>query len=182
LYLTLKRQTESNDNQRLKNDADLVFLLYNQLEAAFRETSQVTTKHARFEKAGSTSSSTTHYGFEAFQQLCSMFTDDFAKNFPAQNEASKILFIIQSYKSLDELLNISKIEENLKGIIERKAHNFYLSRMRDPLANLAFHIRGNKDEYSNEAIEFFTQMEKRKDKNFDLYSFANAQDLFPKAE
>lgn len=184
LYLTLKRQTESNDNQRFKNDTDLVFILYNQLESAYREitcASTTTTNSSRHPegKTTITREKQTHYGFDAFQRLCSIFKDNFAKEFSTKHEASKIMFIIQSYRTLDELIAISQINEELKGIIERKTYNFYISRMRDPLANLCFHIRDNQDEESKEAVEFFVRMEQRRHADFNLHSVLKVQDLFP---
>lgn len=138
LYLALRKQTESNENQRLKNDADLVFLLYNQLEAEYRETSTRQYKQHKFNSRDNDSSAEIFYGFDAFIKICNIFNDTSAERFASTNEASKILFIIQSYNVLDELISISQIENNLKHIIKRKVNYFYISRMRDPLATFPF--------------------------------------------
>lgn len=178
LYLALRKQTESNDNQRLKNDADLIFLLYNQLETEYRETTTRQYQPNDFHRRNNDKTPEIFYGFDAFIKLCDIFQGDFAKDFAKKNESSKILFIIQSYKALEELISISTISQPLKSIIENKTYNFYISRIRDPLANLSFYIKENDDLESKEVVDFFSRIEKKRNPNFDMNQMKTLQELF----
>lgn len=173
VYLAFVKQTESNDNQRLKNDSDIIFMLFNQLEQEMREieVESLTSDHGNVTKR-------IIRGYKAFHKTCYMYNNSFAQNFGNQNPSNMILYILYSFEALQSLLEKCMLTEDLKIILEKKVHSFYLTKLRDPLRNLCFEIKNNNDTPSSEVLSFFIKQEKRINENFDLYSFVKKEDLF----
>jgi len=169
VYMAFVKQTESNDSQRLKNDIDIVFLLFNQIEAEIRDLEFRGLKGEEL-----------YHGQEAFDKICALYNsrNKLNEKFGAKNHSSAILYIIDSYKSLQKVISASNIESKHLDILREKSVNFYILKLRDPLRNLCFEIRDNTDSPSLGVLSFFNEIEKTFDSNFNLRLFEKKEQLF----
>lgn len=173
LFFTLYEQIKANDTAkkadaelRERNSADILFLLYNQLETEIRELSIPVKQGAEHV-----------YGYDALYRLCLRLTNS-PEHFADRVESNKIRYIIQSYTVIDEHLKTSRLSAALEQAVSAKLTTFYLTKLRDPLRELSFGIRHNSDGVSKEVLDFFTAREQKLNPGFDLQSIENRDNLF----
>lgn len=171
LLFALLKQIESNNDQKSRNEIDILFMLFNQLEREYANYS-VASNHPK-------NGPTTYYGYHAFFNFCSLFADpQIGRSFGDKNDANHILNIISSFEIIKSKIQLSYIPSGTRDIITDLVEKFYRYKLRDPLANLAFGIKDNSDQVSKRVCGFFQSMEREKDPDFVLKSVNKLEDLF----
>lgn len=153
LYLALTRQTQSNINQRLKNESDIIFLLLNQLD------SEVASFYSKYKQG---KEEFKFYGLEGINE----FTEEFRYNSDYNNadftfkdlfESNQLLLIVRTYKLVEVRIKMSELSEDLKYLFQSKLNAFFDCKMKRPLQNICEKIElqhNMKDEVTDEIQEF----------------------------
>ena len=153
LYLALTRQTQSNIQQRLKNESDIIFLLFNQLDT------EISAFYYKYNKGNEIF----HIrGIEGINTYCNEFRYEFALgtfNFQFKHfyEANQIILLIRSYKLIDKRIEIADLAPEMKDLFSSKLNGFFDCRFKIPFRQLseAFEMQPIlKDEVTNEIQEF----------------------------
>jgi len=131
LYLALTKQIESNNEQRLKNESDIIFLLINQLNdelAQFYHTFSQGEKEFRYT------------GIEGLNKFIKSIQthnfDNYQSSFKGYFESNHILLLIRSYDLIEERIKISPLSPELKLMFSKKLKAFYYSVLRFPLTGI----------------------------------------------
>jgi hypothetical protein len=158
LYITLNRQVESNSDQRLKNESDIIFLLLNQLE------NEMATFYYTFteKKQGSQEQEHVYHGFQGLNEFVWQFTkerklSDFNYTFKEFYASNQIQLLIRSYELIEMRIELSKISSDLKNMFHKKLRSFYDCRLKDALTQLGAAIEQNpnmKDSVTDEIKTF----------------------------
>ena len=158
LYLTLNKQIDSNEDQKLKNDCDIIFMLFNQLDNEYNQIYQYSIKgEIRTRKNG----------HEALTDYCnSVFKYHSGnKKWSTYYMSHSIILVIRSMKLIKNRINYSSINNEMKDVFLNKLNTYYLCKMKDPLFKLSDSFKREeclRDEYTQELTEFYESMEKLK--------------------
>lgn len=158
LYMALSRQVESNIDQRLKNESDIIFLLLNQLD------SEISNFYFKYNegKEGKEKEEIKYYGIEGLNEFTRKFRwkyklNDFDFTFKRLYEANQILLIIRSYILIEKRIELSSLSHDLKKLFNNKLKAIYDCRLKNPFKNInvAFeeHVK-MKDEVTDEIQGF----------------------------
>lgn len=172
LYLALSRQTESNIFHVEKNDIDLFFTLYNQLNAEY---SNMTVKVSG--TRGTERYLEIYHGHQALIESLPLIRSK-AHNFAILFETDKFMSIISTFKITEEVLNSLNIQPALKSKFHKKLGAFYQYKLRPAFLLVAFLIRANKDQISIDFLSFTTKNELKIDPDFDIHQFEQESDVF----
>lgn len=150
LYLALSRQTESNIEQRLKNESDIIFALINQMDD---ELQRFYTKISRTK--GENKIEFTERGIEGLMYWSRQYkfdlTDEFFKDkeitFRSFYESHQIILLIKSFQLIERRIEIATLTDEIKKLFRDKLDSYYQSKLRLPL------------KYLSEGIEKFNQQE-----------------------
>ena len=151
LYITLSRQVESNVDQKLKNESDILFLLLNQLD---NEVSRFYYKYSRGDK---------EFKFEGLHGM-NEFAKDFVNysfksfnfTFKALFEAKQFLLIIRSYELIEKRIQVSSLSDNLKPLFQAKLETFYDCVLKFPLETINITIEKNEKMKDNVTEEIYS--------------------------
>jgi len=135
LYLALTRQTESNVEQKLKNESDIIFMLLNQLENEFSNF---------YHRVKINNVENKYDGLDGLNEFCIRITkeQDYKvlerqiKSFKSFYESGQIILIIDSFNLIQKRIAISEISEEMKDLFSEKLNSFYESKLKENLEKL----------------------------------------------
>jgi hypothetical protein len=135
LYLALTRQTESNVEQKLKNESDIILMLLNQLDNEFNNF---------YHRIKINNVDNKYVGFDAFNEFCIRITreqdhkifESQIKSFKSFYESGQIILIIDSFNLIRKRIEISEISEEMKNLFTEKLNSFYETRLKKNLEKL----------------------------------------------
>lgn len=157
LYLALSRQTESNIEQRLRNESDIVFLLLNQLDHEIDGfyTSQTKTSSAGVEKETLTGLA----GLNVFTTRLRTEYDltGFEGTFSDLFESGHILMISQSFNLVQSRIGISNLNVATKGLFQSKLETLYNCKLRHNIDNIitTININSNLEDWITKELRAF---------------------------
>ncbi|KOY52420.1 hypothetical protein [Polaribacter dokdonensis] len=157
LYLTLNRQIDSFNDQKIKNESDIIFMLFNQLDNEYNQIYLYSTnKGERIRK----------FGHEALIDYCNSVFKFYSgnKKFSQYYIADSIILVIRSFELIKKRIHISPLNSEMKELFFKKMETFYLCKLKDPLYKLTDLFEREKsllDEYTLEINEFYKSMEKK---------------------
>ncbi|OCA80558.1 hypothetical protein BBH99_00200 [Chryseobacterium contaminans] len=133
LYLALSRQTESNIEQRLKNESDIIFTLINQMDD---ELQRFYTKISKTK--GENKIELTERGIEGLMYWSRQYkfdlTDDFFKDkeitFRSFYESHQIILLIKSFQLIERRIEIATLTDEIKRLFRDKLDSYYQSKLR----------------------------------------------------
>lgn len=159
LYLTLNRQIDSINDQKLKNESDIIFMLLNQLENEYNQiymngtTNGVTTKT---------------YGHEALTKYANsvfnFYNPSEEKKFSTYYISDSILLVIRSFKLIEQRIQMSNSSAELKSMFTAKLQTFYQCKLQDSLyklTDLFDRVEALNDDYTSEIKQFQTRLSKQ---------------------
>ncbi len=158
LYLALTRQTQSNIDQRLKNESDIIFLLLNQLD------NEISSFYYNFTETKGTEKKEFNYtgvqGLNVFVQKLKAehALSNFKYTFKAFYQSNQILLIIRSFLLIEKRIEISQLSQELKDMFKQKLDSVYQCRLKESFKQLLEVIDKNphvKDSVSQEMNEFY---------------------------
>jgi hypothetical protein len=133
LYLALNRQTQSNIDQRIKNESDIIFLLLNQLD------NEISSLYFNFtEKTGTDKSDFNYSGVQAFhifvQQLnTKKLLSNSSHTFNSFYQAKQILLVIRSFELVENRIELAEILRDLKAMFYEKLGLIYQCKLYESL-------------------------------------------------
>jgi len=150
LYLALTRQTESNIEQKLKNESDIILMLLNQLENEFS---------SFYHRVKIDGVEHKYIGFDGFNEFCIRITrkQDYRIierqiiSFKSYYESGQIILIIDSFNIIRKRIEISEISVEMKNLFTEKLNSFYETRLKENLEKLNEVFENNvffKDEWT----------------------------------
>lgn len=153
LYLALTRQVESNNDQKLKNESDIIFSLVNQYQA------EVSSFYYKYSQSGQEH---IYRGIEGLNK----FSNDFPNysfrshnfTFEAYFEAKQLLLLVRSFKLIEKRLEISPIDKELKKLFNDKLDMVFECILYNVLLSVSTTLEKNDkmiDNVAKEIIEFF---------------------------
>ncbi|WMI69163.1 hypothetical protein [Mangrovimonas sp. YM274] len=152
LYLTLNRQIDSINDQKLKNESDIIFMLLNQLEVEYNQIYMNNT---------SKDITTKLYGHEALTKYANSIFKYYntaeERKFSTYYIADSILLVIRSFKLIEERIKMSNLNDELKSMFTLKLETFYQCKLQDSLyklCNLFERVELLNDSYTEEIKEF----------------------------
>ncbi len=152
LYLALTRQTESNVDQRIKNESDIIFLLLNQLD------SEIAGFYYKYKQG---KEEFKYHGIEAINDFSNEFRygyslKDFHFTFKHFFQANQLLLLIRSYKLIEKRIELSALSEEMKHLFQDKLNAFFDCRLRKPLQDISDAV----DEHENMKDEITEEIQK----------------------
>ena len=168
LYIALTRQTESNLEQRLKNESDMVFLLINQLDNELDRFYIKQTKGAVVEK---------YTGLEALNDFARGFRYEYdieqfgvtpGHTFKVWYEAGQIAVIIDTFNLIEKRIQLTNLNAETRSLFQIKLNSYYDGKLNIPLRSLseAFDLYPHQKDGITERIQALV---KNKGKN-ELHS------------
>jgi hypothetical protein len=159
LYMALTKQTESNNDQKLKNESDIIFLLINQLDI---EVNMFSYKYNQTK--GDITTNYKFTGVEALNEFAHGFRNydikSFDFSFKAFYQANLILLIIRSFELIEKRIKMSPLPDELKGLFKIKLDAYYNHVLHDPLNKLSKTFEEYpkmKDEVTEEIRKFLEE-------------------------
>tara|TARA_R110000823_G_scaffold196975_1_gene328233 strand:- start:1973 stop:2551 length:579 start_codon:yes stop_codon:yes gene_type:complete len=157
LYITLNRQIDSINDQKLKNESDIIFMLLNQLENEYNQIYMSGTTNKEPQR---------FYGHEALTK----YTNSVFKHYTAKDKkwstyyiSDSILLVIRSFKLVQRRIELSNLDKNLKSMFSDKLQTFFQMKLRDSiykLSDLFSREPSLEDEYTRELTEFYNSLNK----------------------
>ena len=155
LYLTLNKQIDNNEDQKLKNDCDIIFMLFNQLDNEYNQIYLYTyVKGDEVRKSGHEALTT--YSDHEFQFHAG------EKKWSTYHISDSIMLVIRSMKLIKNRINYCNINSEMKDIFLNKLTTYYQCKMKDSLFRLSDLFKRKeclRDEYTKELTEFYESME-----------------------
>lgn len=153
LYLALTKQTESNVNQQLKNESDIIFLLFNQLDSEI---------NSFYYKVKQGNEEKKYYGIEAINDFAREFRYHYLLktfNFTFKNmyEGYQFLLLVRSFQLIEKRIEIAEISNEFRSLFLNKLSAIFECKLRRPLNDISFALDVNthlKDEITDEMQEF----------------------------
>ncbi len=143
LYLALTKQTESNIDQKLKNESDLILSLFNQLDLEL---------NSLYFKFKNNNVEVKFNGLEALDEFAVRFgiawnMDHFKEkfsSFKAFYPSGQIIYLIDTINLIDERINSSTLSPEMKNLFKQKLISFYDSKLRDSFDKINNRICANQ--------------------------------------
>ena len=153
LYMALTKQVESNIDQRLKNESDIIFVLINQLDA------EISNFYSKITQSGKEIKKT---GVEALNDFTMEFRyhyllKNFGSTFSGFFEANQLLLIVRSYELIEKRIEIASLSKEFKQLFQKKLDALYDCKLKIPLTNISIAVEEHpnmKDDITNE-IQLF---------------------------
>jgi len=155
LYLTLNKQIDSINDQKLKNESDIIFMLLNQLDTEYNQIyTTETEKDVKYKI----------YGHEALtkysEAVFKFYNDQDKRKFSDYYIADHLLLVIRSFKLIEQRIEMSNLSRDLKKMFSDKLQTFYLCKMNDSLfkfTDLFKRVAALNDNYTSEIQEFYSK-------------------------
>jgi len=161
LYLALSKQTEANEEQRLKNESDIVFSLINQLD------NELNGFYYKYERGLETLKFTGLEGLNEFSRNYRYKDNidslkDLTLNFSFKNyyESSQIVLLIDSFNLIEKRISLSNLSKDMKHLFEKKLISYYDCKLKTALTALseAFDkYEHQKDHYTKKIQTFVSK-------------------------
>ncbi|MGB0890766.1 MAG: hypothetical protein ACPGUU_00345 [Flavobacteriaceae bacterium] len=155
LYLTLNKQIDSSNDQKLKNESDIIFMLFNQLDNEYNQIYLYSTnKTERTRKTG-------HEALIDYANSVYKFYSG-SKIFSQYYMADSIILVISSFKLIQKRISLSPLNSEMKELFQKKLETFYICKLKDPLfklTDLFAREESLRDHYTKEVTEFYESME-----------------------
>lgn len=172
LYLALVKQTESNRFQVDKNELDMCFTLYNQLNTEYNN---ITLKLSG--TRGKERYLEIYHGHQALVEsldLIRITADEFAINF----ETDKFMSLVSTFELTKLAVENTQLNDSLKIMFYKKLDKFYLYKLRSVFVLTWYLIKDNKDQISKDFINFVSKQELQINNKFDINAFSNETEVF----
>jgi len=150
--MALTKQIESNHEQTLKNESDIILLLINQFQneiSSFYFSYYKNDKEMRFN------------GAQAIDEFTNNISNS-KKTYPHGHtfkhswQSNQILLLKRSYELIEKRISMSVISEDLKSLFLKKMESYFDCRLKEPIVAIKNNlIKIGKDEVSDEVISFF---------------------------
>jgi len=162
LYLALSKQTESNSEQRLKNETDMIFLLINQLDTEInsftftliRTRNEIKTKEIEM-------------GFVGIHMYCQSCGDKNSgwgyalssggRRFDQIFETMQLMLILESYLIIEKRIQMANLKSDTKELLTSKLKLFYDLKLKDGLIILVrsfYRYKIDQQEVPKKIIDF----------------------------
>jgi len=151
LYFTLNRQIDSINDQRLKNESDIIFMLLNQLDSEYNQIYMRGTRENEPEM---------YYGHEALARYAKLVFKGYSgrnKKWSSYYISDNIIMVIRSYKLVQRRIELSNLDDNLKSMFQDRLRSFYELKLKDSLGKLSDLFSREislQDEYTKELTDF----------------------------
>jgi hypothetical protein len=153
LYLALTRQIEAINDQKIKNESDIVFSLVNQFQI------EIDSFHYKYSQKGQ------EYIFRGVEGL-NKFSNDFPSysfkthdfTFEVYFEAKQILLLVRSFKLIEKRIEISPITPDMKKLFNEKLEMVFECVLYNILHSVSTTLEANEkmiDNAAKELIEFY---------------------------
>lgn len=152
LYITLTRQIEGNENQRLRNESDMIFLLQNQLENEYNTFYYSFKREERKENLkGAEAFSEFVYSFNSSNLSGSTLKDFF--------QARQIILLLRTFELVERRINSSNLNNDLRNVFKQKLGMFFDCRLSKELQIILLKCDKDNitDEYIVEIREFYNK-------------------------
>lgn len=153
LYLTLTKQTEANESQRLKNESDLIFLLLNQLDNEIN----------MFYNTSSTKGvEKTYKGLEGMNTFARTFATMQISDFSFEKfyEASQFILVIRSFQLIDTRIDQADITDEMKQVFKNKLLALFDCVLKYPLTKIIEQVDKHPNLKDNSTDEIKSFIEK----------------------
>lgn len=145
-----KAQADSNKDQRLKAESDIIFMLLNQLD---KEYDSFYIEQKRGDEKNK------YYGYEAFARNCKIFKDKsndvgMYEIFRGDFNTNKLNYLISSINLIRERIDLSELNESYKAMFNRKLDLYYRSKFKFPVKHLVEAFGSVDDAVIKEIIDF----------------------------
>ncbi|WP_282055678.1 hypothetical protein [Maribacter luteus] len=157
LYVTLNRQIDSINDQKLKNESDIIFMLLNQLESEYNQIYMSGTTNNEPHR---------YYGHEALTKYSNSVFKHYSqkdKKWSSYYISDSILLVIRSLKLVERRIELSNLDVELKSMFTDKLQTFYQMKLKDSLYKLSDLFSREpslQDEYTIELTEFYNRFNK----------------------
>lgn len=158
LYLTLNKQIDSINDQKLKNESDIIFMMLNQLDQEYNQIYNSETSNGQKNKL---------YGHEALTKytnsVFNFYNENDKRKFSDYYVADSILLVIRSFKLIEKRIKISNLSSDFKHLFTEKLNHFYMCRLDDSigkLVNLFSRVEALNDNYTEEISRFYQEHKK----------------------
>lgn len=136
LFITLTKQAESNRNQEVKNESDVIFSLINQMDDELKSfyTNPVKKNNdTKLQKTGLEGliSFSEEYKFEFGEE-------DFGPdlNFSSLFESAQIILLVDTFNLIEERVSKSNLSIDMKSLFEQKLASYYQCKLKNSLTIL----------------------------------------------
>ena len=155
LYLTLNKQIDSINDQKLKNESDVIFMLINQLDSEYNQIyTTETEKEVKYKIYG-------HEALTKYSDLVFKFYNEQDKRkFSDYHFSNELLLVIRSFKLIEQRIAMSNLSDDLKKLFSDKLQTFYLCKLNDSLfkfTDLFKRVAALNDNYTIEIQEFYSK-------------------------
>ncbi|WP_231489894.1 hypothetical protein [Pedobacter sp. Leaf170] len=131
IYITLNRQTESNNDQREKNDTDIIFLMFNQMEVEYNNFRLTINPFGQTPEKN-------YYGYEALTRYANMYRKtnlvELYEQFAKDTKSDSIIYLTASYDLIFIKIKESSIPDKNKAFLFKKMYFFFLLKLEPPLS------------------------------------------------
>ncbi|APA92859.1 hypothetical protein [Myroides sp. ZB35] len=157
LFVTLYKQVESNANQRVKNESDLILLLMNQLD------SEISTFYFSYtETKGTVKSDFNYYGLQAFHRFIQSLDTNYSMvsfkyTLGSFYQTKQILLIIRSFRLIEKRIEVAELTTEFKEIYIEKLNTIYDCKLKESLKileNVIVREEKLQDKASSEILDF----------------------------
>ncbi|MCF6404454.1 hypothetical protein L3C95_16270 [Chitinophaga filiformis] len=142
LYLALSKQTESNNEQRLKNESDIIFLLLNQLDSEINNFRVHAVRQDTERNVFEHPDDRGHIGIYTFCKSC-LAPEECGdllrlkkKSFDMLYESSAIILIIESYLLIEKRINSASLNADMKELFRLKIKSYYDLKLKHSMTAL----------------------------------------------
>lgn len=137
LYMTLTRQTESNLQQRLKNESDMIFLLINQLDAELGSFYMKQTKGTVVERLTGLEGLNDFARGYRFENNIDQFESMTGFTFKAWYEAGQIAVIVDTFNLIEQRIVLSNLDDKTRSLFQLKLDSYFRGTLIIPFNSLA---------------------------------------------
>jgi hypothetical protein len=153
LYLALSAQRAANNDQRIKADSDIIFLLISQLEQEYNSFETETT----YRKTGENPVTKITKGYEALTRFATLYGSNVHTNLEAFLEDARsdnFLLLLRSFDLITETIESADFTEKTKSIFRRKIQIYYKSKLEFPVVELSKRFQSINHPIANEISNF----------------------------
>ncbi len=128
IFFALMKQIESNKDQRIKSDGDMIFLLLNQLDLELESYS-----YENKRDGGATQLSTGYYAFLKMLKGTQFNFHETEEKFFETVHGHKVILLIKSFKMIEKRIELSRLSTDYNDVFYYKLYNFYQTKLRNSL-------------------------------------------------
>lgn len=170
LYSALTRQTESNLEQRLKNESDMIFLLINQLDAELGSFYMKQTRGNVVERLTGLEGLNDFARGYRYENNIDQFESMPGFTFKAWYEAGQIAVIVDTFNLIEQRIALSNLDGEIRNLFQLKLDSYYKGKLIIPFNSLAsaFQLYPHQMDYLAQKINDLVERKGR-----DEYFYGN---------